>query len=158
MIIIFQCFGGTHTSVAAASIYLGRLPRERAPRLAELLALPYFDRSDSAGIGDLHYAGRDGRENPVFILGSRRWGAQLRALAALLLQAAGAGAPEVAVIDCLAAVSLPVRAGGFLSRRLGCIAAGRPLVGLGIIRSYPRLLELVQRFEQDPAPYLLRVT
>lgn len=155
MIIIFQCFGGTHTSVAAASLYLGLLPRSRPPDLAELLTLPHFDRGDSASLGTLNYAGRDGRGNPVFILGSRRWGAEIRALAALLLKEAGTGAPEVAIVDCLPALSLPVRAGGYLSRRLGLVAVGRPLVGLGIIRCYPRLLRLVQRFEQDPAPFLL---
>ncbi len=155
MIIIFQCFGGTHTSAAAASIYLGLLPRERPPRLTELLALPYFDRNDSAGVGTPNYAGCDVRGNPVFILGSRRWGAGIRDLAARLLKAAGPGTPGVAVIDCLSAVTLPVRVGGYLSRRLGFVAPGRPLAGLGIIWSYPRLLALVQRFEQDPAPFLL---
>ncbi len=153
---IFQCFGGTHTSAAAASIYLGKLPRWRRPRLEEILAQPYFDRNDSAGIGDLSYAGLDPRGNPVFILGSGRWGAEVRVLIASLLKVVGAAAPAVAVIDCLPVLSLPIRVGGFISRRLGFTALGRPLVGRGIIRSYPRLLALVENFEQDPTAYLLK--
>ncbi len=155
MIVIFQCFGGTHTSAAAASIYLGKLPRRRRPHPGELLSLPYFDRNNSGEVGDLNYAGRDGQGNPVFILGSGRWGAQVRGLAGALLKMAGPEAPEVAVIDCLPAVSLPVRVGGYASRRLGLTALGRPLVCRGILWNYPRLLALVERFEADPAPYLL---
>lgn len=155
MIVIFQCFGGTHTSAAAASIYLGRLPRTRLPRLKELLALPYFDRNDGAEVGTLSYAGLDTQGNSVFILGSCRWGAEIRGLAASFLKLAGPAGSEVAVIDCLPEVSLPVRMGGYISRRLGLSAIGRPLVGRGILWSYPRLLKLVELFEQDPTPYLL---
>jgi hypothetical protein len=155
MMIIFQCFGGTHTSVVAAFIYLGRLPRTRRPRLEEILSLPYFDRSGSADLGKLHYAGRDGKGNPVFILGSGRWGAGIRAMAAALLRLEGYPPAEVALIDCLPLVTLPVRVGGFISQRLGLTAVGRPLVGRGFLWNYTRLLELVEHFERDPASYLL---
>lgn len=156
MIVIFQCFGGTHTSVVAAFIYLGRLPRTRLPRLDEILALPYFDRAGRAEVGRLHYAGMDPRGNPVFILGSGRWGAGVRALAAALLKVAGIQVPEVVVIDCLPQVTLPVRLGGYISQRLGFTAIGRPLVGRGILWNYSRLLELVELFERDPTPFLLQ--
>lgn len=155
MIVIFQCFGGTHTSVAAASIYLGRLPRTRLPRLEELMALPYFDRAGSAEVGILNYAGLDPQGNPVFILGSGRWGAEIRGLTASFLKLIGPDRPRVAVIDCLPEVSLPVRVGGYISRRLGLAAIGRPLVSRGILWSYSRLLKLVELFEQDPTPYFL---
>lgn len=157
MIIIFQCYGGTHTSAAAASIYLGALPRSRVPRLEEVLAMPYFDRVDSAGVGALNYAGRDRRGNRVFILGSSRWGGPMRELLVPLSGLYGpvTERPGVAVIDCYPLLSWPVRMGGFISRRLGLTALGRPLVGRGILRIYPRLLELVERFERDPAPHLL---
>lgn len=153
--IIFQCFGGTHTSVTAASIYLGKLPRSRTPRLDELLALPYFDRVENDGIGTLNYLGRDRRRNRVFVLGSSRWGAEIRGLLPPLLRLYGPGKPRLALIDCSAAVTWPVRLGGFLSRRLHCTALGRPLVGWGIQRSYRRLLDVVERFEKDPASYML---
>ena len=155
MMIIFQCFGGTHTSVAAASIYLERLSRTRRPRLEELLALPYFDRVDNSRIGTLNYMGQDRRHNPVFVLGSGRWRAEVRAALSLFYRI---GAPEtvpVAMVDCSPGMTWPVQGGGFISRRLGLTALGRPLVGRGILQSYPRYVKLVERFEKDPAPYLL---
>ena len=156
MMVIFQCFGGTHTSAAAAAIYLGKLPRKRRPRLEELLALPYFDRNENSGVGTLNFAGYDPRGNPVFILGSGPWGAEVRGLTASLLKLAGAAAPAVAMIDCIPLLSPTIRLGGYISRRLGLIALGRPLVGSGILRSYPHFLTLVENFEQDPAAYLLK--
>jgi len=164
MIIIFQCYGGTHTSVAAASIYLKRLPRRRVPQLSDLLALPYFDRVDRNEIGTLYYVGCDRSDNPVFVLGSGRWGAQIRALLTRLTSMQQQGRTfllhndrddGVAVIDCFPTITGAVRLGGFLSRRLGLIAIGRPLVGLGILRAYHRFVELVESFEKDPGPYLL---
>lgn len=155
MIVIFQCFGGTHTSVVAAFIYLGRLPRTRQPRLDEILALPYFDRAGRAEVGTLHYAGRNPGGNSVFILGSRHWGAEVRGQAAALLRLAASPMPKVAVIDCLPHVTLPVRLGGYISQRLGLTAIGRPLVGRGILWNYSRILALVELFERDPTPYLL---
>jgi len=155
MIVIFQCFGGTHTSVAAASIYLGKLPRSRVPQLKELLTLPYFDRADNAEIGTLNYAGRDRQGNRVFILGSGRWGAEIRGLLPSFIKLSGPENPGVAIIDCFPEVTWPVRIGGFFSRRLGLTAIGRPLVGRGILRSYPRLVALVESFEENPASYIL---
>ncbi|HOB28414.1 MAG: DUF3189 family protein [Dethiobacteria bacterium] len=155
MIVIFQCFGGTHTSVAAAAIYLGKLPRSRVPRLEELLALPYFDRVDKAEIGTLNYAGRDRQGHLVFILGSGCRGTEVRGLLSSFVKLAGARKPVVAVIDCFPEVIFPVRLGGFISRRLGLTSIGRPLVGRGILRSYPRLVALVNSFEKDPTPYIL---
>lgn len=156
MMIIFQCFGGTHTSVAAASIYLGRLPRTRKPRLQEVLALPYFDRVDNCRTGTLNYLGRDRRHNPVFVLGSGRWRAEVRAVLSLFHRICEPDKVPVALIDCFPEATWPVRLGGFLSRRLGLTAPGRPLVGRGILQGYPRYVKLVERFEEDPAPYLLQ--
>ncbi len=155
MMIVFQCFGGTHTSVTAAAIYLEKLPRSRRPRLEELLALPYFDRVENSDIGTLHYLGRDRRHNRVFVLGCSRWGVAVRELLSALLRLYGPEKPALALIDCTSAVTWPVRLGGYLSRRIHLIAPGRPLVGRAILQNYPRLLRLAEQFEKDPASYLL---
>lgn len=153
--IIFQCYGGTHTSVTAAFIYLGRLPRSRVPLLQELLELPYFDRVPGSGIGTLNYAGCDRQQNHVFVLGSGRWRTQIRGLLSSFIQFHGSEKPGVALIDCSAAATWTVRAGGFVSRRLGLTALGRPLVGRGILGAYPVLLRMVEHFENNPASYFL---
>ena len=57
MIIIYRCYGGTHSSVMAASIHLELLPGDRKPAGKELLALPYFDRQNGADFGKIFYMG-----------------------------------------------------------------------------------------------------
>lgn len=155
MIVIFQCYGGTHTSVVAASIYTGRLPRGRIPSAGELAALPYFDRLDGSTLGRLHYIGPDRAGNPVFTLGSAGWGREIGSLLASLLDDDPEQTRAVALIDCLDAITPLIRLGGFISRRLGFTFPGRPLVCRGIRRGYRLLLRKVESFERDPAPYIL---
>ncbi len=149
MIIIFQCFGGTHTSVVAASLYTGQLSRRRAPRTDELIALPYYDRMDSSEMGKLHFIGPDKWDNPVFALGSGKWGAEIREILAAFLELPYENRQTVAVIDCLPTINTVTRIGGYISRRLGLTRIGRPLVNRGIQSGYPRLLHLVESFEKN---------
>src|SRR5690606_1821093 len=44
----------------------------------------------------------------------------------------------------LQTVNLPMRVGGYLSRRLGWVAVGRPLVVFGTRRAFPALVQLVE--------------
>ena len=53
MIIIYHCYGGTHSSVMAASLHLGLLPQDKKPTGKELLALPYFDQQSGADFGKI---------------------------------------------------------------------------------------------------------
>lgn len=185
MIVIFQCYGGTHTSVVAAALCTGLLSRAFPPDSAAMGCLPFFDRVNSDEVGGLCYMGKDRRGNPVFALGSRGHGAEMRLLMAAFLPlcaAPGPGnplrpsfgegeegevmppagvpsgegvCPEVAVIDCMPEIPLVTRIGGFLSRRLGMPALGRPLVCLGLRCGIRSLLHLIESFEKDPRPYLL---
>jgi len=156
MIIIFQCYGGTHTSIVAASLYTGRLSLSRPPRTEELISLPYYDRMDGTEMGKLHFVGTDRRGNNVFALGSGKWGKEIRQVLTSILALTGENRQPVAVIDCLPYINTLTRLGGFISRRLGLTGIGRPLVNYGIRGSYRSLLRLVQSFEQNPAPYLLQ--
>jgi hypothetical protein len=155
MIVIFQCYGGTHTSVVAASVYTRALPRGRPPRVRDLAALPYFDRLGHGQMGNLHFIGKDQEGNLVFALGSAGWGDEIRQLIASFLAVIDFPQP-VAVVECLKYVTPLTRLGGILSRRLGLPRFGRPLVSLGVKRSFPLLLQLVETFEQDPSFFLLK--
>ncbi|MEW5784761.1 MAG: DUF3189 family protein [Bacillota bacterium] len=155
MIIIFQCYGGTHTSVTAASIYTGLLPRGRRPTDRELIALPYFDRLCKSKIGYLHYIGADRQGHRVFTLGSGSWGLQVRAIITAYLSHVQPSGLRVALIDCSGSLTMPIRLGGFLSRRLGLVAVGRPLVSFGIRTAYRSLLSRVSDFENNPAAYIV---
>lgn len=156
MIIIFQCFGGTHTSIVAASLYTGRLSRQRAPQTRELIALPYYDRMDSSEMGKLHFIGPDKWDNPVFALGSGKWGAEIREILAAFLDLSGRKKQPVAVIDCLQTINSVTRIGGYISRCLGLTGIGRPLVNYGIQSGYRQLLHLVESFEKNPDASLLK--
>lgn len=152
MIIIFHCYGGTHTSVVAASIHLNLLPRDRTPTVEEFTRLPYFDRVDNRAGGCLHYLGRNLAGDAVFTLSGRSGGAELEKILLSLLEIMGVPREAVAFINCLPHVNLPVRIGGFLSRRLGLAALGRPLLSLGLKMRYPSLVREVKRLERQLAP------
>jgi len=152
---IFQCYGGTHSSVTAASIYLNLLPRDRAPTNQELSQLPYFDQVGNREVGPLRYMGRDHRGNKVFILGSRRWGEEVRRLVAEVLPLLNVPPAGAAILDCFPGLNWIARTGGFISRQLGLTAIGRPLVCYGIRLNYRQLLQQIELFETQPHLFTL---
>ena len=50
-IVIYHCFGGTHSSIIAANLHLGRLPWQNNVSASQLFSLPYFDQLDSKQAG-----------------------------------------------------------------------------------------------------------
>ena len=50
-------------------------------------------------------------------------------------------------VDTLHCVTFKMRLGGYISRRLGLIKIGRPLVASGTRAAFPRLVELVGRIK-----------
>ena len=56
--IVFHCYGGSHSSVTAAGIYLGMLPGERTASAAELLGVPHYDRYEAVIHGRFRFIGR----------------------------------------------------------------------------------------------------
>ena len=48
------------------------------------------------------------------------------------------------IVNTLRAVNWQMRIGGFLSRRLGLVSLGRPLVARGARRAYPQLTKIVR--------------
>lgn len=148
--IIYHCFGGTHSSVVAAAIHLGRLDRLRPPSAGELMALPLFDRGDATLWGCLRLLGQDRCGRRVYVLGRGPQGAATaRALLAGFQLAGGLeGDQALLLVDTLACANTLMRVGGFLSRRLGLVRLGRPLVIWGTRRAYPRLVALVEQVER----------
>lgn len=138
---IYHCYGGAHTSVTAASLHLGQLP----PRAGyhQILAQPHFDRLPHAAIGQPILMGHDAAGHPVYCIGLEA--GRERLARALLDFAAALGVPPgmVRFHDALPAANGFMRVGGFLSRRAGLVAVGRPLVTLGTWRAVPHLWRLV---------------
>jgi len=151
MKIIYSCYGGAHSSRVAAAIHLGTLPLDRKPHPGELLAVPRFDDVPHDEMGHLDHLGKDSFGHDVYVLG--RGGAGEVAVRALVhgFELAGGTRSDLLFVDTLKAVNLPMRVGGFLSRRLGLVALGRPLVVYGTLRAYSHLTRLVRQTKEQTA-------
>lgn len=148
MRVMYHCYGSAHSSVTAAAIHLGLLPRDRRPTDAELLAAPRFDRTLTRELGKPFFIGVDSRGWEVYALG-RGPAARLVANCVESLMELYALRPlELVLIDALPSVSLVTTIGGTLSRGLGIVWPGRPLALWGIRRSYFRFVRLVEETER----------
>jgi len=145
MIVIYHCFGGSHSSVTMAAIHLGLLPRNRLPTAAELLALPYFDGRSRGEEGELKFMGTDVYGNRVYAVGKKNLGSRFEALLYDLAATLGIKRQDILLLNTSPLVNLLMRIGGFTSRRMGLTFLGRPLVVLGTRRAFASLLKLVEQ-------------
>lgn len=143
MKVIYYCYGSAHSSVVAASLHVGLIPRDRPPTKQEILSLPYFDKTDSKDIGKCFYVGRDEGGNEVFILGMGSTREVVKRAIVSVLALYGIPRDDLLFVDALPEIGVLAKMGGLLSRRLGLVGLGRPLSVLGVQRHYPNLLRLV---------------
>lgn len=144
MKVIYYCYGGTHSSVVAASIHAGLLPRDRVPTGEELLSLPLFDTLTTGDIGKCYRVGSDEEGNEIFVMGMGPAKAIVKRAIACILDLYGMPQNDILFVNALPGIGVLARLGGMLSRRLCLPRIGRPLAVLGVIRCYPRLLRLVE--------------
>lgn len=148
--IIYHCYGGTHSSVVAAAIHLGWLDPARVPHDRELMNLTLFDRLDKDQHGQLHFFGADEAGNQVYAMGCCNAGLavenMLKGVARILEME-----KELYFVDTLHCVNASMRIGGYLSRRLGWITLGRPLVLSGTRAVYQALVKLVETTRKEVA-------
>lgn len=143
MKIVYDDYGGAHSTPVAAALHLGRMRADRCPTNAELMALPLFDRVTRAGQGYLISMGTDAEGHEVYILGRGPSGIIVeRALVSGSTLAGGLPACTM-FVETLSCVNLWMRVGGFLSRALGWVSLGRPLVLYGTRTAFPSLVKLV---------------
>lgn len=144
MRLFYHCYGSTHSSVVAAAIHLGRLPADRVPTLAEIIALPDFDRIPHREIGRPRLVGRDSDGREIYVLGTRgNHRLVKRAVRDFLHLALGRQPGDLRFINVLPAAGILLRIGGFLSRRLGLVFPGRYLAAWGVRSSYQGLAAIV---------------
>ncbi|MDW7651622.1 MAG: DUF3189 family protein [Bacillota bacterium] len=146
--IIYHCYGGAHSSVTAAAIHLRKFKPHKTPTQAELMELTLFDRQTKEGHGQLHFFGVDQWDNQVYSVGCRNVGTSVEKV---LKQVSGMLElkDELVFVDTLHCVNIKMRVGGYISRRLGLIRQGRPLVLRGTQDAYPALVELVSRVQSE---------
>lgn len=145
MHIIYYCYGGTHSSPVAAAIHTGLLPNGRTPTKEEILELPWFDRVTAAERGRLFFVGRDEAGHFIYICGRGREKQAIKQAIISGFVLCGERPEELLFVDTMPAVNWIMRLGGYLSRRLGLVAVGRPLAALGAQLAVPRQRQIVQQ-------------
>lgn len=148
MKVVYHCYGSAHSSVTAAAIHLGLLPRDHQPTVAELMAVPRFDRTLTRELGTPFFIGRDQAQRDVYALG-RGSAARyvVNCLESLLLEER-MSPMEIVLVNALPTISLVTTVGGTLSRGMGLVWPGRPLALWGVRRCYPRFVRLVRETER----------
>lgn len=152
MKIIYNCYGGSHSSVTSAAIHLGLFKCGKTPCVEELWDLPYYDTQVKKDHGVLHYMGIDDLNHQVYVVGRRNMGKPVKRLFAGLAKVYGIPKEDFLLVDPMPYVNLAMVIGGFTSRRLGLIPLGRPIVSWGTRLAFPHLTQLVQRVKAELKP------
>jgi len=147
MKVIYHCYGGSHSSVTAAGIHLGLLPRDRTASAQELLQVPHFDTFEEIVHGHFRYIGWNHSNVAIYVLGKKTLGRSVGLLLRKVAEIAGCG-DRVYPVDTTGPINPFMVLGGFLSRRLSLVGIGRPLVVWGTRLAYKKLVELVDEVEE----------
>ncbi|MDD3895101.1 MAG: DUF3189 family protein [Syntrophomonadaceae bacterium] len=143
MIIIYHCFGGSHSSVTAAAIHLGLLSSDRLPSRDDIMALPYFDKTTDNDFGSIRFIGFDDNNNAVYVLGKKsqsdRFSNVLTGIAELLDKK-----DDLTAVNTMGRVNWSMKLGGYTSRKIGMAGIGRPVVIQGTIKAFWELVNLVE--------------
>lgn len=140
MIYVYNCYRAAHLSVVAAALHLGHLSPKAG--IKEILALDYFDMMQAEEMGVPLLMGRDGAENPVYILGLGRGSEVFARLVDSVAEELGVS-PDCKLVDCLGDINFLIRLGGLLARFRPVRRWGRLLAARGICRRLNSLHHLV---------------
>lgn len=149
MKIIYHCFGGTHSSITAASIHLGWLPANKVPPAHKFMELPYYDRRDGWDQGEIVFMGTDRQGNEVYAVGHGSATDMLVTLIDDLAALFDIEKSSYKLVSMMKQVNLPMKIGGFMSRRLRAVRLGRPIVIAGTRLAYGNIQRMVQGVQQE---------
>ena len=144
MKIIYNCYGGSHSSITAAAIHVGLLPETRVATKKELLNVPYFDAQVAPDHGRIRFIGFDEYGNEVYITSKKNLGGQYEDIMRKFIYLAGGKQEDFLFINTMAYVNFLMVIGGYTSRRLGLSILGRPIVIRGTQLSYMKFVHLVR--------------
>ncbi|MDD3852322.1 MAG: DUF3189 family protein [Syntrophomonadaceae bacterium] len=143
MIIIYHCFGGSHSSVTAAALHLGLLEKNRIPSAEELMAIPYYDKTVNGDFGHIRFMGVDEYNNRIYVLGKKALGDRCNNILVGISRILGAS-EKVIPVNTMTSVNWFMKLGGFGSRRLGIVWPGRNMVSYGTQKAFFDLVNLVE--------------
>lgn len=147
MVIIYNCYGGTHSSILASAIHLKKLPVNRIPTKDEILNTEYFNRLSYKDMGRLIFHGSDDSGNRIFTIGrgtSKALVPAMRNLAIALCRDKNID-ENFLFVNCSPTVHPLMTIGGFFSRALHIDFIGVPLLTVGARRTYYNITALVEK-------------
>ncbi len=145
MIYIYNCYGGTHSSVLAMAYHLEMLDATREPTKEEILELPNFNKLVYGNRGELFYYGNDKYGNKVYTIGRGRSKVLIPGLynLASMLHKQKLLNEKIIFSNTSPTVPLAMTFGGLFSRWLKIDFIGVPLLVKGAKQSYMDIIELV---------------
>jgi hypothetical protein len=149
VVFIYYCFGGTHSSVVTASLHLGLISNRRIPTKEEILKLPNFDKLVSKHHGRIFFIGRDEKGNKVYTMGCRNKSRITIKALKEIARIYNINIDNVKFINTISCVNLYLRIGGYLSRTMGMVSLGRPLVVYGVRKAFFDFVKLANKIKND---------
>ncbi|MGE5580318.1 MAG: DUF3189 family protein [Bacillota bacterium] len=137
--IFYACYAGTHSSVLAASLHLGRVKDGD-----DLCDLPFFDRRESKDIGVPVRIGIDAYGSEVYAMGTGWLSARVEKPLCDLIEVASPNA-KACICSVRGFLDVPARCGGFASRRCRMVWPGRQIIAASLGRRIPDMQEAVRR-------------
>jgi len=150
MVIIYNCYGGTHSSILASTIHLKKLPMDRIPTKQEILNVEYFNKLTYSDMGRLIFHGVDDCSNRVYTIGRGTSKALIPAMRNLVIaMCRDKGIDEhFLFINCSSTVPPLMTMGGFFSRALHFDVIGVPLLTAGAMQTYYNITKLVEKSKE----------
>lgn len=155
MIFIYHCYGGTHSSVLAASYHLKMMDEKKAPTKEEIFSIPLFNKLRYGNIGELFFHGTDEDGNKVYTMGCGR---EKRMIAAqynfaTMLEKQGVLQERIIFSNTLPMVPFVMKLGGLFSRWLRIDVIGIPLLVIGVKQAYKDILMVVRHTKDTAKKY-----
>jgi len=151
MIYIYNCFGGTHSSILAIAYHLEMLDETREPTKEEILNLPNFNNLESGNRGEFFYYGSDKDGNKIYTIGRGRSKVLIPGLynLATMLHKQELLNEKIVFSNTSPTVPLSMTFGGLFSRWLKIDFIGVPLLIKGAKQSYKDVIKLVNNTKKE---------
>lgn len=151
MIYIYNCYGGTHSSVLAMAYHLGILDDSREPTKDEILQVPNFNKLVYGNRGELFYYGDDKEGNQVYATGRGRSKVLIPGLynLATMLHKQDVLSEKIVFSNTSPTVPMPMTFGGLFSRWLKIDSIGVPLLVKGAKQAHRDIINLVNHTRNE---------
>ena len=145
MIYYYHCYRGAHLSSVAAALHLEILKPSAA--VADILRLEYFDVLQNRDMGVPVLAGY-AQGSAICFLGIGP-GSKIFPRFARSMTEGGEARFCYKSVDCLQAINLPTRIGGFMSRYKRLRSLGRYIAARGIHKNLAKIYSLVLQAKES---------